>query len=178
MKGFFFTKFLELVEENYGLEMVRKITNEATLKSQGIFDPLGTYSNSEMAQLLQCLSKNTGVSINNLLLIYEKYFFTDIEKKYQSLIATSAVPNQMISRIEDNIQTMVKEIYPDVELPFLKINKKTDKEPIIKLKFRKPPYFRLDLMNKTFKYFNLKASLVQQKVKADNQEFKFTIHKN
>ena len=178
MKGFFFTKFLELLEEDYGLEMVGKIINEATLKSQGIFDPLGTYSNSEMAQLLQCLSKNTGVSINNLLLLYEKYFFTDIEKKYQSLIATSAVPNQMISRIEDNIQTMVKEIYPDVELPFLKINKKTDKEPIIKLKFRKPPYFRLDLMNKTFKYFNLKASLVQQKVKADNQEFKFTIHKN
>jgi hypothetical protein len=33
-------------------------------------------------------------------------------------------------------------------------------------------------MNKTFEYFNLKASLVQQKVKADNQEFKFTIHKN
>ena len=178
MKGFFFTKFLELVEENYGLEMVSKITNEATLESQGIFDSLGNYSNFEMAQLLQCLSKNTGVSINNLLLIYEKYFFTDIEKKYQSLIATSAVPDQMISRIEDNIQTMVKEIYPDVELPFLKINKKTDKEPIIKLKFRKPPYFRLDLMNKTFKYFNLKASLVQQKVKADNQEFKFTIHKN
>ena len=166
MKGFFFTKFLELVEENYGLEMVRKITNEATLKSQGIFDPLGTYSNFEMAQLLQCLSKNTGVSINNLLLIYEKYFFTDIEKKYQSLIATSAVPNQMISRIEDNIQTMVKEIYPDVALPILKINKKTDKEPIIKLKFRKPPYFRLDLMNKTFKYFNLKASLVATKSKS------------
>tara|TARA_B110000238_G_scaffold98496_1_gene107198 strand:+ start:282 stop:563 length:282 start_codon:yes stop_codon:yes gene_type:complete len=81
MKGFFFTKFLELLEEDYGLEMVGKIINEATLKSQGIFDPLGTSSNSEMALLLQCLSKNTSDLINNLLLIYEKYFFTDIEKK-------------------------------------------------------------------------------------------------
>jgi hypothetical protein len=178
MKGFFFNKFLELVEENYGLEMVRKITNETALESQGIFDPLVTYSNFEMAQLLQCLSKNTGVSINNLLLIYEKYFFTDIEKKYQSLIATSAVPDEMISTIEDNIQTIVKEIYPDVALPILKINKKTSKKPIIKSKFRKPPNFRLDLLNENFEYFNLKASLVQQKVKEDKQEFKFTIHKN
>ena len=27
MKGFFFTKFLELVEENYGLEMVERFTS-------------------------------------------------------------------------------------------------------------------------------------------------------
>jgi hypothetical protein len=114
MKGFFFTKFLEFVEEKYGLEMVRKLANEATLESQGIFDPLETYSNFEMAQLLQCLSKHTGVSIINLLLIYGKYFFIDIEKKYQSLITTSAVPNEMISTIEQNIQTMVKEIYSEV----------------------------------------------------------------
>jgi len=33
MKGFFFTKFLEFVEEKYGLEMVRKLANEATLES-------------------------------------------------------------------------------------------------------------------------------------------------
>ena len=163
MKGFFFTKFLELVEENYGLEMVSKITNEATLESQGIFDSLGNYSNFEMAQLLQCLSKNTGVSINNLLLLYEKYFFTDIEKKYQSLIATSAEPDEIISTIEDNIQIMVKEIYPKVELPILKNNKKTSKKPIIKSNFRKLPNFRLDLLNENFEYFNLKASLVQKK---------------
>ena len=116
-----------------------------------------------MAQLLQCLSKNTGVSINNLLLLYEKYFFTDIEKKYQSLIATSAEPDEIISTIEDNIQIMVKEIYPKVELPILKNNKKTSKKPIIKSNFRKPPNFRLDLLNENFEYFNLKASLVQKK---------------
>jgi hypothetical protein len=136
MKGFFFTKFLEFVEEKYGLEMVRKLANEATLESQGIFDPLETYSNFEMAQLLQCLSKHTGVSIINLLLIYGKYFFIDIEKKYQSLITTSAVPNEMISTIEQNIQTMVKEIYSEVEFPIFKMNKKTSKKPIIKPIFR------------------------------------------
>ena len=178
MKGFFFTKFLELVEEKYGLEMVRKIIKEATLKSQGIFEPLANYSNFEMAQLLSCLSKNTGTSINNLLLTYEKYFFTDIEKKYQTLIDSSEAPDEMISTVEDNIQTMVQEIYPDVELPILKINKKTNKKSIIKPKFRESPHFRLDLRNKTFEYFNLKNSLVRQKVKKDSTEFKFTIHKN
>ena len=31
------------------LEIVHKIIKQATLKSQGIFDPLGTYTNFEMA---------------------------------------------------------------------------------------------------------------------------------
>jgi len=31
------------------LEIVHKIFKEATLKSQGIFNPLGTYTNFEMA---------------------------------------------------------------------------------------------------------------------------------
>jgi hypothetical protein len=30
------------------LEIVHKIIKEATFKSQGIFDPLGTYNNFEM----------------------------------------------------------------------------------------------------------------------------------
>ena len=71
----------------------------------------------------------------------------------------------MISTIKHNIQTMVKGIYPDVEFPIFGINKKTSKKPIIRSIFRQPPNFRLDLMNKNFEYFNLKASLLQQKVK-------------
>tara|TARA_B110000240_G_scaffold79819_1_gene91016 strand:+ start:215 stop:466 length:252 start_codon:yes stop_codon:yes gene_type:complete len=83
----------------------------------------------------------------------------------------------MVSTAEDNIQTMVKEIYPEVELPIFKI-KITSKKPIIKPKFKKSPNFRLDLMNENFEYFNLKASLVQQKVKEDKKEIKFTMHKD
>jgi len=64
------------------------------------------------------------------------------------------VPDEMISTIEQNIQTMVKAIYPDVEFPIFKMNKKTSKKPIIRPIFRQPPNFRLDLMNKNFEYFS------------------------
>ena len=55
MKGIVFTEFLELVEDKFGLEMVDKIISEAQLESNGTYTTIGTYSFSEMLQLLQNL---------------------------------------------------------------------------------------------------------------------------
>lgn len=60
MKGIVFTEFLELVEDKFGLEMVDKIISSSELESGGIYTSVGTYSFSEMLQLLQHLSDNTG----------------------------------------------------------------------------------------------------------------------
>ena len=73
MKGIIFTEFLELVEEKFGLEMVDNIISSSDLESAGIYTSVGTYSFSEMLQLLQHLSENTGLSIDALLLVYSSY---------------------------------------------------------------------------------------------------------
>jgi hypothetical protein len=80
MKGIVFTEFLDLVEDKFGLEMVDKIINQSTLESKGIYTSIGTYSFSEMLQLLNHLSKNTNISIDNLLLVYAEHFFSVIIK--------------------------------------------------------------------------------------------------
>ena len=67
MKGIVFTEFLDLVEEKFGLEMVDRIISSSELESEGVYTSVGTYSFSEMLQLLQHLSENTGISIDNLL---------------------------------------------------------------------------------------------------------------
>ena len=63
MKGIVFTEFLELVEDKFGLEMVDSIIANSNLESNGVYTAVGTYSFSEMLQLLQNLSDNTGISI-------------------------------------------------------------------------------------------------------------------
>lgn len=75
MKGIVFTEFLDLVEDKFGLEMVDRIITASTLKSDGVYTAVGTYSFSEMLQLLEHLSENTGISIDNLLLVYAEHFF-------------------------------------------------------------------------------------------------------
>ena len=179
MKGIVFTEFLELVEEKFGLEMVDNIITSSTLESEGVYTAVGTYSFSEMLQLLTHLSENTGISIDNLLLVYAEHFFSVIENSYPGLLATYKDPIEMISSIENHIHVEVRKIYPDAELPTFEVVEKTENSLImIYTSSRAMHHFGLGLMNKTFAHFNATATIDLQKIKEDGTEVRFVIHKN
>lgn len=179
MKGIVFTEFLELVEDKFGLEMVDKIISASELESNGIYTSIGTYSFSEMLQLLQHLSANTGISIDNLLLVYAEHFFGVIETSYPGLLATYKDPIEMISSIENHIHIEVRKIYPDAELPVFILEEKTENTLTIVYKSsRAMHHFGLGLMNKTFEHFNSTAEIVLEKIKEDGTEVRFVITKN
>lgn len=179
MKGVVFTEFLELVEDKFGLEMVDNIIANSNLESNGVYTAVGTYSFSEMLQLLQNLSNNTGISIDNLLLVYAEHFFGVIEDSYPGLLATYKDAIEMLSSIENHIHVEVKKIYPDAELPKFEVVEKTDKSlTMIYKSSRAMHHFGLGLMNKTFEHFNQTATIVLEKIKDDGTEVKFIINKN
>ena len=179
MKGIVFTEFLDLVEEKFGLEMVDTILTKSDLESNGIYTSIGTYNFSEMLQLLQHLSNNTGLSIDNLLLVYAEHFFSVIEKSYPGLLATYKDPIEMISSIENHIHVEVRKIYPDAELPTFEVLEKTENSLVMIYKSsRAMHHFGLGLMNKTFEHFNSTATIILDKVKEDGTVVKFSINKN
>lgn len=178
MKGVVFTEFLDLVEIKFGLEMVDDIITEAQLPNQGVYTAVGTYSFSEMLHLLQALSKNTGISIDNLLLIYGEHFFSIIETIYPGVLATYKDPIEMLSSIENHIHVEVKKIYPDAELPSFIVEQKTESNLVMTYKSsRAMHHFGLGLMNKTFEHFNTKANIVLEKINKDGTEVRFVINK-
>ena len=179
MKGIVFTEFLELVEEKFGLEMVDTIIRQSNLVSGGVYTSIGTYSFSEMLSLLQNLSSNTDISIDNLLLVYAEHFFLVIEKNYPEMLAKYSDPIEMLSSIEHHIHIEVRKIYHDAELPTFEVIEKTaNKLVMIYTSSRAMHHFGLGLMNKTFEYFNSSAEIIMEKMKEDGTEVKFTIHKN
>ncbi|WP_159020083.1 heme NO-binding domain-containing protein [Algibacter sp. L3A6] len=179
MKGIVFTEFLDLVEDKFGLEMVDRIITASTLKSDGVYTAVGTYSFSEMLQLLEHLSENTGISIDNLLLVYAEHFFSVIEKSYPGLLATYKDPIEMISSIENHIHVEVRKIYPDAELPTFEVLDKTENSLVLIYKSsRAMHHFGLGLMNKTFEHFNSTAKIDLEKIKEDGTEVRFFIQRN
>jgi hypothetical protein len=179
LKGIVFTEFLELVETRFGLGMVDKIINQSNLESNGIYTSIGTYKFSEMLQLLQHLSKNTNISIDDLLLVYAEHFFAVLAKSYPGLIDTYKDPIEMLASIEDHIHVEVRKIYPEAELPTFVVLEKTNTSLIMIYKSsRAMHYFGLGLMNKTFEHFNSSATIQFEKIKEDGTEVKFIIHKN
>lgn len=179
MKGIVFTEFLDLVEDKFGLEVLDKIITQSDLESGGVYTSVGTYKFSEMLQLLQHLSAHTGISIDDLLLVYAEHFFSVLEESYPGLLATYNDPIEMISSIENHIHVEVRKIYPDAELPTFDVVERTENSLIIIYKSsRAMHHFGLGLMNKTFEHFNSTATIVLEKIKEDGTEVKFLITKN
>ena len=178
MKGIVFTEFLDLVEEKFGLGMVDKIISQSELASEGVYTSIGTYSFSEMLQLVTNLSDNTGISTDDLLLVYAEHFFSVIKTSYPGLLETYKDPIEMLASIENHIHVEVQKIYPDAELPTFVVEEKTDNSIIMVYKSsRAMHHFGLGLMNKTFEHFNAKASIVLEKIKEDGTEVRFIVHK-
>ena len=179
MKGIVFTEFLELVESKFGLEMVDDIITSSDLESEGVYTSIGTYSFSEMLQLLKHLSDRTEISVDQLLLVYGEHFFSVLEDSYPGLIATYKDPIELISSIENHIHVEVRKIYPDAELPTFKVIEKKAKKLVIDYtSSRAMHHFGLGLMNKTFEHFNSKAVIELEKIKPDGTEVRFVIHEN
>jgi hypothetical protein len=124
LKGIIFSEFLNLVEAKFGLETVDEIIEKSDLESEGIYTSIGTYSFSEMLQLLNHLSSKTNILIDDLLLIYAEHFFSVIEDSYPGLLASYKDPIEMISSIENHIHVEVRKIYPDAELPTFIVKEK------------------------------------------------------
>ncbi|MEO9502446.1 MAG: heme NO-binding domain-containing protein [Nonlabens ulvanivorans] len=178
MKGIVFTEFLDLVEEKFGLGMVDQIIEQSELPSNGVYTSIGTYSFAEMLQLIQNLSSNTGLSIDQLLLAYGEHFFNVIENSYPGLLATYKDPIEMLSSIENHIHIEVRKIYPDAELPTFEVLEKSDQHLVMIYKSsRAMHHFGLGLMNRTFAHFEMTSNIQIEKIKEDGTEVKFTIHK-
>jgi len=179
MKGIIFTEFLDLVEDKFGIEMVDTIIAQSKLESEGIYTAIGTYNFSEMLQLLKNFSKNTNISIDELLLVYAEHFFSVIEVSYPGLLATYKDPIEMLSSIENHIHVEVRKIYPEAELPTFIVESKTENSLVMIYKSsRAMHHFGLGLMNKTFEHFNSTANIALEKIKEDGTEVKFIINKN
>ena len=179
MKGIVFTEFLDLIEIKFGLEMVDKVISQSKLQSKGSYTSIGTYSFSEMLQLLNHLSENTGISKDDLLLTYGEHFFGVLEVSYPELLNSYTDPMEMISSIENHIHVEVKKIYPEAELPTFEIEEKTENSLVMIYKSsRAMHHFGLGLMNKTFEHFNSTASIVLEKIKENGTEVRFIVNKN
>lgn len=179
MKGIIFTEFLELVEEKFGLEMVDKIINQSDLKSEGIYTSVGTYEFSEMLQLISHLSKNTDISVDDLLLVYAEHLFAALVKTHPNLVSHYQSPMDLIASIENHIHVEVKKIYPDAQLPTFTLEERTETKMVMVYKSDRALYMLgKGLMLETFKLFKVPVQIDYEKLNEAGTEVRFVINKN
>ena len=127
MKGIVFTEFLELVENEFGLEVVQQIIDECELETEGVYTSVGTYSHKDMFKMVGKLSEIKGIPVPALLTVFGEYFFTTLKEKYPVFVEK---PNlfSFLNSIDQYIHPEVLKLYPDAELPRFDAEIKSDNE--------------------------------------------------
>ncbi|RNC89653.1 MAG: hypothetical protein ED555_09310 [Allomuricauda sp.] len=176
MKGIVFAEFLEMVEDEFGLETVDAIIEASDLESGGAYTAVGTYEFNEMVSLLKSLNARVQIPIDDLIYAFGHYLFNSLGKAHPEVIKSYTSPIGLLYSIEDHIHVHVKKLYPDAELPTFKILEKTDTS-ISMVYASSRGLYRLahGLMEKCFEHFNASATVNYELLKEDGSEVKFDI---
>ncbi len=117
MKGIVFTEFLDMVENQFGYEVVDHIIEVSDLESKGVYTAVGTYPHSEVVALLTNLSKKVQLDPGTLLKEFGKHLFDTFLRAYPQFFNSVDNLFDFLASIDNHIHVEVKKLYPDAALP-------------------------------------------------------------
>ncbi len=178
MKGIVFTEFLEMVEKEFGIELLDRIIAKSNLPSGGSYTAVGTYDFFEMQSLIINLSKETGIPVQDLIYAYGRYFFQVLTWHHPNIFAMYPSALEMLASIESHIHVEVRKLYPGAELPTFKIAKQ--EENFLEIHYfsaRSMYMFARALMEKTFEHYDTAYKIDLELLKENGSQVKFKIYK-
>lgn len=121
MKGVVFTEFLEFVEDQMGPDMVDTIIDDCELSTGGAYTAVGTYPFSELRDLLLALVARSGADPNVLLRGFGRKLCSTFAAGYGRYFDAAGSLFDFLASIDDHIHVEVRKLYPDAELPSMRI---------------------------------------------------------
>lgn len=121
MKGVVFTEFIDHAEAAFGEDVVDDVIEAADLPSGGAYTSVGTYDFQEMVALVTGLSKATSVPASDLIHGFGVHLGGSFQDKFQMFFEQQDDLFDFLDSVEKHIHIEVQKLYPDAELPSLKM---------------------------------------------------------
>jgi Haem-NO-binding len=136
MKGMVFTEFLGFVAHQYGEDTVDDIIADSQLPSGGAYTAIGTYDHAEMVSLCTALAARTDESVPHLVRCFGTHLSGRFAHAYPAFFARTGNFFDFLESIEAHIHVEVRKLYPDAELPSIKVKERTPTKLL--LEYRSP----------------------------------------
>ena len=178
MKGIVFTEFIDMVEQEYGLEIADHLISSTALPSGGAYTAVGTYSHDEMLQLLGALSEKTETGTSVLLKAFGRYLFDTFLKSYPAFFERDGTAFDFLESIENHIHVEVRKLYHDAQLPKFTTKKiEASGLEMIYSSERKMSDFAEGLIERTMEHYQTPYTLHKVNLNQEGSMVKFTIKK-
>lgn len=176
MKGIVFTEFLDMVEQEFGYDVVDHILESSDLPSNGIYTAVGTYHHSEIVTLLTKLSKKTEMDPEALLKAFGGYLFDTFLKQYPQFFEAHTHAFTFLESIDNHIHVEVQKLYPEATLPkFETITTDAGDLVMTYTSERKMASLALGLIEKSTAHYGHESEIKMDQISGDGTVVKFTI---
>ncbi len=128
MKGIVFREFTEMVESQFGEEMVDDLIETTQPQSGGSYTTVGTYDHRELVAMVGVLSERTGIAGDALVRQFGKHLADVFSKKFPAFFDDCPNIIEFLKKIDNHIHVEVKKLYPDAELPKFSYVERSDQE--------------------------------------------------
>ncbi len=176
MKGIVFTKFIEMIEEVDGYEIVDKILMDVKPASGGVYTAVGTYPHSEIVEMVISYSKHKGIEVSAALRVFGRYLFDVFYNNYSSFFDPKHTAFDFLESIDNYIHIEVAKLYPDAQLPKF-TTERPDPKTLIMIynSERKMSDLAYGLIEKTLEHFGEERTIHVDHIETDGSNVKFTI---
>jgi hypothetical protein len=163
MKGIVFTEFLELVENEFGYEVLDRITSLPSLSSSGSYTAVGNYPHGDMLAMLDELHAAVGIPHKELIFTFGRSLLRTFSQGHAQFFAN--IPNSLefLNGIESVIHTEVRKLYTDAVLPRFDCERPDDKRLIMHYSSGRPFADLADgLIHESVAYFGDDVEVVRE----------------
>lgn len=179
MLGVVFTELLEMVEDTFGDDVLEDLLDELDLESGGAYTAVGSYSHSEIVQIVVALSKQTNMPVDDLVIAFGKHLMTVFVQKYPGFFDDVTDSFTFLSSVDQYIHKEVLKLYPNAELP--KFDSKLVDPQTLEMTYSSVrPFSNLakGLIEGTLEHFGEKGSIATKDMSTDEKNIvQFTITK-
>lgn len=132
MKGIIFTSLQEMIENDYGIAFWDTVLASCGEATDGIFISFETYPDSVLLVLIEKITEQLGISLNEFLVDFGIYLFPRLHPLAKKYSAASNDMFEFLSSINSVIHTDVKKLYLDSTPPTISVISKSKHELILK----------------------------------------------
>lgn len=176
MKGIVFTKFLEMIEETDGYEIVDKILLDVKPESGGVYTAVGTYPHSEIVSMVVSYAKHKQIEVPVALRSFGRYLFDVFYNSYSAFFEPGQTAFDFLESIDNYIHIEVAKLYPDAQLPKFS-TERIDANTLVMIysSERKMSDLAYGLIERTLEHFKEDKQITLEEIESDGSKVKFTI---
>ncbi len=177
MKGIVFKELISMMDQEFGDEMTEEILDQINSSTGGAYTSVGYYDHKEILEIVNLLSKKTGVEASNLVKAFGRHLLDTFYKIHPEYFKK---PNalEFIKSVDNYIHVEVKKLHPDAELPSLEMTE--IKNDVVNLHYKSTkPFADLaeGLLERCIEVFDEKTRLeVVDRTSATDRNFIITTY--